>query len=214
MKAKSLGKKATKLVNKLLHNKYVLYLMLFFAITNIVGYLTIGDYRALGMFVCLALITSYFSKNFIIIFGVAIFGANILLANNVVEGFKQIKKRKKRKKRIREGLSPNEDDDEDDDDEVEESPKGKKGGRVDYQATTEAAYNNLEKMLGPRGVKGLTKDAGKLMQQQEKMMKNLESFAPLLTKAEKMIGQFSNIGGSLGNVDGLLEKLAAAKPKE
>ena len=55
---------------------------------------------------------------------------------------------------------------------------------------------------------------GKLMEKQEKMMKNLESFAPLLTKAEKMIGQFSNIGGSLGNVDGLLEKLADAKPKE
>ena len=148
------------------------------------------------MFVCLALITSYFSKNFIIIFGVAIFGANILLANNVVEGFKQIKKKKKAKKvKV--------------DDDEEES-----GARVDYQATTEAAYNNLEKMLGPRGVNGLTKDAGKLMAQQEKMMKNLESFAPLLTKAEKMIGQFSNIGGSLGNVDGLLEKLADAKPKE
>ena len=46
------------------------------------------------------------------------------------------------------------------------------------------------------------------------MMKNLESFAPLISKAEKMMGQFSNIGGSLGNVDGLLEKLSAAKPQE
>jgi len=49
------------------------------------------------------------------------------------------------------------------------------------------------------------------MNQQEKMMKNLESFAPLLSKAEKMMGQFSNISGSLGNVDGLLEKLADGK---
>ena len=91
MKVKSLGKKATKVVNNLLHNKYVLYLMLFFAITNVVGYLTIGDYKALGMFISLAIITSYFTKNFIIIFGLAIFGANILLANNVVEGFRKIR---------------------------------------------------------------------------------------------------------------------------
>lgn len=191
MKVKSLGKKATKVVNNLLHNKYVLYLMLFFAITNIVGYLTIGDYKALGMFISLAVITSYFSKNFIIIFGIAIFGANILLANNVVEGF-----RKKKKK------------EEDEDDEDEEG-----GERIDYAATKDAAYNNLEKMLGPRGVKGLTSDASKLMGQQEKMMKNLETFAPLLTKAEKMMGQFSGLSGSLGNVDGLLGKLAEAKPQ-
>ena len=194
MKVKSLGKKATKVVNNLLHNKYVLYLMLFFAITNIVGYLTIGDYKALGMFISLAIITSYFTKNFIIIFGVAIFGANILLANNVVEGFRKKKSKKK---------------EEEEDEEDEEG-----GERIDYAATKEVAYNNLEKMLGPRGVKGLTADASKLMGQQEKMMKNLETFAPLLTKAEKMMGQFSGLSGSLGNVDGLLGKLADAKPQE
>jgi len=192
MKVKSLGKKATKVVNNLLHNKYVLYLMLFFAITNVVGYLTIGDYKALGMFISLAIITSYFTKNFIIIFGISIFGANILLANNVVEGFRKIKKKKKK--------------------EEDEDEEG--GERIDYAATKDAAYNNLEKMLGPRGVKGLTSDASKLMGQQEKMMKNLETFAPLLTKAEKMMGQFSGLSGSLGNVDGLLSKLAEAKPKE
>jgi len=199
MKVKSLGKKATKVVNNLLHNKYVLYLMLFFAITNVVGYLTIGDYKALGMFISLAVISSYFTKNFIIIFGLAIFGANILLANNVVEGFKKMKKKKKKKK---------EEDEEDEEDEDEEG-----GDRIDYAATKDAAYNNLEKMLGPRGVKGLTSDASKLMGQQEKMMKNLETFAPLLTKAEKMMGQFSGLSGSLGNVDGLLGKLAEAKPQ-
>ena len=193
MKVKSLGKKATKVVNNLLHNKYVLYLMLFFAITNVVGYLTIGDYKALGMFISLAVITSYFTKNFIIIFGLAIFGANILLANNVVEGFRKIKKKKK----------------EEEEDEDEEG-----GERIDYAATKDAAYNNLEKMLGPRGDKGLTADASKLMGQQEKMMENLETFAPLLTKAEKMMGQFSGLSGSLGNVDGLLGKLAEAKPQE
>ena len=202
MKVKSLGKKGTKLVKSILHNKYVLYLVSFLALTNVIGYLTLGDYKALGMFLCLTLIASYFTKNLIIVFGLSMLGANILLANNVVEGLKNIRRR-----RFREGLKTNSDDDDDE-------PDSKKKGRVDYEATTKAAYANLEKMLGPRGVKGLTKDASNLMNQQEKMMKNLESFAPLLTKAEKMMGQFSNIGGSLGNVDGLLEKLAAAKPQE
>jgi hypothetical protein len=218
MKVKSLGKKATKVVKNILHNKYVLYLVAFFALTNVIGYLTIGDYKALGMFLCLTLITSYFTKNLIIVFGLSMLGANILLANNVVEG---LKNRSRKKRRIREGMhhdGENDDDDDDDDDDDggdDEAFSTKKGGgRVDYEATTQAAYANLEKMLGPGGVKGLTKDAGNLMEQQEKMMKNLESFAPLISKAEKMMGQFSNIGGSLGNVDGLLEKLSAAKPQE
>ena len=214
MKVKTLGKKAGKMVKSLLHNKYVLYLVSFLALTNVVGYLAIGDNRALGMFLALVLITSYFTKNLIIVFGVAMCGANVLLANNVVEGLKN----RKKKKRIREGMEHKNDDsdsdddyDDDDDDEPFVGGKDKKKGRIDFNATREAAYANLEKMLGPRGVSGLTKDASKLMNQQEKMMKNLESFAPLLSKAEKMMGQFSNISGSLGNVDGLLEKLADGK---
>uniref|UniRef100_A0A6C0BZF4 Uncharacterized protein n=1 Tax=viral metagenome TaxID=1070528 RepID=A0A6C0BZF4_9ZZZZ len=207
MKVKTLGKKAGKMVKSLLHNKYVLYLVSFLALTNIIGYLTIGDNRALGMFLALVLITSYFTKNLIIIFGVAMCGANVLLANNVVEGLKN----RKKKKRIREGMDHKDDDSDSDDDDDDEPFGGGKKGRVDFDATRKAAYANLEKMLGPRGVSGLTKDAGKLMNQQEKMMKNLESFAPLLSKAEKMMGQFSNISGSLGNVDGLLEKLADGK---
>ena len=207
MKVKTLGKKAGKMVKSLLHNKYVLYLVSFLALTNIIGYLTIGDNRALGMFLALVLITSYFTKNLIIIFGVAMCGANVLLANNVVEGLKN----RKKKKRIREGMDHKDDDSDSDDDDDDEPFGGGKKGRVDFDATRKAAYANLEKMLGPRGVSGLTKDAGKLMNQQEKMMKNLESFAPLLSKAEKMMGQFSNISGSVGNVDGLLEKLADGK---
>lgn len=211
MKVKTLGKKAGKMVKSLLHNKYVLYLVSFLALTNVVGYLAIGDNRALGMFLALVLITSYFTKNLIIVFGVAMCGANVLLANNVVEGLKN----RKKKKVIREAVDGDDTDGEDSDDEDEDESfiggKKDKKGRVDFNATREAAYANLEKMLGPRGVSGLTKDASKLMNQQEKMMKNLESFAPLLSKAEKMMGQFSNISGSLGNVDGLLEKLADGK---
>jgi len=153
MKVKTLGKKAGKMVKSLLHNKYVLYLVSFLALTNIIGYLTIGDNRALGMFLALVLITSYFTKNLIIIFGVAMCGANVLLANNVVEGLKN----RKKKKRIREGMDHKDDDSDSDDDDDDEPFGGGKKGRVDFDATRKAAYANLEKMLGPRGVSGLTK---------------------------------------------------------
>ena len=82
--------KLNKTVNKVLTNKYVLYVVLFLAITNVLGYLMVKDFESLALFISLGLITSYFSKNMIIIMGVAMFGTNVVFASNKIrEGFKE-----------------------------------------------------------------------------------------------------------------------------
>ena len=82
--------KLNKTVNKVLTNKYVLYAVLFLAITNVLGYLMVKDFESLALFISLGLITSYFSKNMIIIMGVAMFGTNVVFASNKIrEGFKE-----------------------------------------------------------------------------------------------------------------------------
>jgi uncharacterized membrane protein (DUF106 family) len=83
-------------MEKLLQNKYVLYLVLFIAISNILGYLAIEDFNSLMVFIAICALASYFSKNMIIILGSAILGTNILYANSRMrEGFdtKEIKKK-------------------------------------------------------------------------------------------------------------------------
>ena len=40
-------------MEKLLQNKYVLYLVLFIAVTNILGYLAIEDFRSLMVFIAI-----------------------------------------------------------------------------------------------------------------------------------------------------------------
>ena len=82
--------KINQVVSKGLENKYVLYIVLFFAITNLLGYLMIGDIRILAFFGLVGFVVSKFSKNMIIVLGTAMIATNFFLAgrktSQVVEG--------------------------------------------------------------------------------------------------------------------------------
>ena len=52
---------------KLLKNTYVLYGVLFIALTNILGYMSYQNYEAVIIFALVGFLTQYFSKNMIII---------------------------------------------------------------------------------------------------------------------------------------------------
>ena len=74
-----------KIIKKLTTNKYVLYVVLFLAITNILGYLMVKDFESIALFIALGVITSYFSKNMIIVLGIAMLGTNFIFANNRIQ---------------------------------------------------------------------------------------------------------------------------------
>ena len=62
----------------------------------------------------------------------------------------------------------------------DESP----GERVDYAATMEQAYDNLNNMLGSDGMKGLTAETKHLVEQQKNLMESLNSMGPMLNSAK------------------------------
>lgn len=204
-------------MKNLLKNKYMLYFVLFVAVSNILGYLSIGDDKSLMVFIGLAGLTSYFSKNMIVILGAAIVGTNVIYANRFMrEGMangasanqiKQAAKKAKTKKseaftqknvptskpkKVRPAT-----EEEEEEDEVADA------SRVDYAATMEQAYDNLNKMLGEGGMKNLTKDTQGLMDQQKQLMKQLEDFAPLMEQAGSMLDKL----GGMDNLQGLMGKL-------
>ena len=88
-------------MEKLLQNKYVLYFVLFIAITNILGYLAIEDFRSLMVFIAVAALASHFSKNMIVVLGSALIGTNILYASSRMrEGFNM----KENEKTVKKGM--------------------------------------------------------------------------------------------------------------
>ena len=92
--------------------------------------------------------------------------------------------------------------DEDDDEAV--------GDRIDYAATMEQAYDNLQTMLGDDGIKSITSKTKKLVNQQKDLMKTLNSMAPVLNTAKETLSgmDLPNIG-EMGN---LLKKLNGGAP--
>jgi hypothetical protein len=205
-------------MEKLLQNKYVLYLVLFVAVTNVLGYLAIEDFNSLMVFIAICALASHFSKNMIIILGSAILGTNILYASSRMrEGMKgganpkeNGKKKKKDEKDEKDGFKGGFSSSrpakaaraatEEEEDEVDST-------RIDYAATMEQAYDNLNKMLGDGGMKNLTKDTKGLMDQQKELMGQLKDFAPLMEQAGSMLDKL----GGMDNLKGLMGKMGGIK---
>lgn len=216
-------------VKGLLRNKYVLYTVLFLAITNVVGYLTVRDFRSVTMFVAIALLTSYFSKNMIVNLGSAIVLTNMFAAKNIMEGMKKGAGKSKKgsnDEKPRAGLKEGACDPgytdkngvceqdgftqrnvpkstpastSDDDDQI--------GKRIDYAATLENAYDNLQGILGAKGMDGLTKETQKLIKQQSSLMQTLNTMTPVLNNAKSTLDKFDlgSLTKSLGSLQGMVK---------
>ena len=178
-------------VNKLLKNKIVLYVVFFFSVTNVLGYLTMGNTNAVIFFALVAYLTQHFNKNMIVVLLTAMVSTNFLLS-----------------RRFREGNENMEDDEENEENEEKEGEKkekkGKKGKKQDEEdvqaeqymdaaATQQAAYENLEGMLGANGIEGLQKETAVLVNNQKDLMKAMEGMKPLMEQAGGLMKQFNGL---------------------
>jgi hypothetical protein len=81
-----------------------------------------------------------------------------------------------------------------------------KPSRIDYATTLEDAYDNLDKILGSGGMKNLSADTEKLINQQKSLFESMNSMMPLVGKAQDMlkgfdmdkIGKLANMSSSFG----------------
>ena len=229
-------------VASLLKNKYVLYLVLFMAITNVLALIQRRDFESLTMMIAIGILASHFSKNMVIVLASAMLGSSIVTGSGLArslfgmrEGMenKEEKSEKKASKeeedvcknytdkdkcpkdscawdngqcrqKKSEGFGQNNvpeskpaslgnDDDESD------------GKRIDYAATLEQAYDNLEKMLGSDGLKGLTNETKQLVGQQQNLMKTLTNMGPILNNAKDTLKDLNL--PNVGQLEAMMAKL-------
>lgn len=84
----------------------------------------------------------------------------------------------------------------------------KKNNRVDYAATVEDAYDDLNKILGGAGMKNLSNDTQNLVKHQQDLTKAMQSMGPLVEQATNMMGQM----GGKGGIGSMLEKFSKGLP--
>ena len=79
------------------------------------------------------------------------------------------------------------------------------GSRIDYAATIEESYANLDKLLGSDSIQKLTSDTQKLMKQQQTLFDTMQNMVPVLDSAKSLLNGFDVKGltSSLQNIGGL-----------
>ena len=236
--------------NKLLVNKTFLYVVFFLAITNVLGYLFMGDDQALTQFILIGIITYFFNKNMTVVLLVALLMTNFLkvtsISVNRKEGMenkeedmdmeeeeggtdlsmdmmeqmqeqliekvekasetpalKEPRRKTKNSRAMEKEEFLNTGPTKKTKKEKFQNSKKKGGNYVDQAATLEAAYDNLDGIIGKDGINKLTAETSTLLSQQKNLAKTMESMAPLVKNAKEMLSGFNfdslkAVGGAQG----------------
>ena len=176
----------------------------------------------IAFFALTAFVTSMFTKNMIIILGGSLAITNTFMvckvvkenfADGYVEGFKG----KGKKEGMKEGNEEDKKESMKEDNEQvvtegvdtkqEQMTVGyKKDNRLDYAATVEEAYDDLDKILGADGIKNLTNDTEKLVKQQQQLAGLMKNMGP-------MVGQVKEMMQSMGGSEGMQQMMGKLSSK-
>ena len=244
-------------LNSLLKSRNVLYVVLFFAMANLFSYLLMKQLDAVAFFIIIGFLTTYFSKNMIVVMLTAMISTFLLvqikLLGTVQEGNTGMEKKEdesdtkaeKEKKPTKEkvaappdpvstsaikidrkkavvpatsektekftqNLNPARYNSFDDDD----TPRSHKP-QVDYAATLETAYDNLDKLLSSDAIRNMAADTGRLAEKQQMLMGNIEKMTPIMEKAGNLLGNFDmdKISNLMGTVNKNLNTMGSGKSK-
>ena len=185
--------KLNKTVQRLLANKMVLNIVIVVAVLNVIGYAMMGNFEAVTFFVLTGLLTTFFSKNMIIVLGIPLIVANLYaMRNNFREGLEdpEVPKDTKKKEEVPEDKEskPKEDF---------EVARKKGGSKIDYAATVEGAYDELNNILGGDGIKKLTADTQGLLEQQAQLTKAMGNIGPMIKTMKPMMESMSEMMASM-----------------
>jgi hypothetical protein len=168
----------------LLHNRGVLYALCVIALVQIVMYGNVKDFNSIVTLLMIGFLVSFFSKNMIIVLGVAICATYILNyvpGQMISEGAENMKededteKVKENAENIKEGVTAN-------DIANEQASSAEKATAPSKAEKKKVLYDNLQ---------GDFKEFQKI---QDSILKTMKEIDPLLAKAESFIEKFEQYG--------------------
>lgn len=185
------------------NNKYVLYIVVFLTVTNLFGYLMMENTEAILFMIIIGYLTTYFSKNMIIVLLVSLLTTNLLVSlhnldnKQVVENMSSASANRPRRRRR---AAPRAATAALDEDMATGAPS-----KFDFGSNIEGAHDSMDKLLKS----GLSaKDTKDIMAQQKQMMDNLKHFEPMMNKATTILEKFdpealANLTKSFGGMGGM-----------
>jgi hypothetical protein len=192
--------------NAILHNKYVLYLIFIIALGNLLTLVYTYDYYSASIFVLIGFLTSFFSKNMIVILSIAIAFTNII---------------KYGAKAGVEGMTSDESDDNEKDNEKEKSDasekeKEKEKIKSDKKESNKKQDTDTKESLSVETNEGSNKEkfeqdknvvytseedkdvdkTEKMILSQEKILKSMNKYKPLLDTLQGITKNMALVKGA------------------
>jgi uncharacterized membrane protein (DUF106 family) len=224
-------------MDQLLNDKNVLYIVFVVAILNLLGYLITNNLEAVVFFLIVGFLSTYFSKNMIIVLIISIITTSIFATTRspkviytTKEGMgtmregkdaekvdKDAEKEKVEQDATSGGINAGAEAAKEGMDGIQGEPQNQsktkgKGNRIDYANTLEKAYENLQSKIGEGGVEGLTQQTASLVSQQKELMDNITKMTPFIETAEGFLNNL-NLDG-LEKMGGLLSKFTGKKNED
>jgi hypothetical protein len=170
-----------------LQNKFVLYAFLAMTLIRIVFFINSGDMASVITLGLVGFITSFFSKNMIIILCIALTVSSLLtygIQSNAHEGLEN------------KDDTSNSDGNAEEDGKSEEKKDGKKDSKSDEKTNTNGETNSTDSSDKTKDemkeqYNNLKKEYPEFKEVQAEIMKGIEKMDPLLQKAETFINKYS-----------------------
>ena len=227
--------KVNSAISKILTNKWVLNIISFLALFNVIGYMVMGNFNNVIFFIILAVLVRNFSHNMIIVLGTPLLIVNLFaMRNGTFEGLTSMETKtdatttdatttgtttgkKDQDKTKKTTDSPMKtvteapdiitaDAAKKEDFEVGRSKNG--AAKIDYASTIEDAYDDLNKILGSDGIKRLTSDTQGLMKQQMQLAESMKGMGPIIENIKPMMAQMKGMMAGMDGKDGSIMDIA------
>ena len=163
----------------LMKNKWVLYLLSFVAICQLVTYGMEQKWESTILFIVLGLLAHNYTKNMIVVLLVAILGAVIF------SHFIKINEGMTDKNTALQEDAENEDEDENE----HEMEEDFTSSHVDKATTLKKNLENIKSIVGSGGISKMSRETAALMKQQNKMLENMERLKPLTEQATGLVNK-------------------------
>lgn len=194
-KMDSMSKRITDLLPStkggILTNKWILYLVLFFAIFDVFHFYQKGDLQSVMIFFIVGILVSFFSKNMVVILIIAIASTHLIrYGKKLTEGFKDEEEEFAEKEDTEEFEGETDETEkpkEDFEGETEETEKPKETEKPNKEAMN--AINNTSNTLNQMAAQAssagdISQQTKELLTTQQQLIKNMNILEPLLNKAD------------------------------
>ena len=218
----------------MLKDKRVLYVVCFIAFVNLLGYITLDNKDAVSLFLIIGLLTSFFSKNMIVICLSAMIFTNLLISlrkhGHLREGMEDKKSKPKPRPRARARAKNTKEGDNDDDEEgmrnineKDQTVKSISKDRARVKPSTEEIEDiltgkdptdidtaaTIEKAMDRLDASLSDGEKTEFKKDAHLALKEQKELMSTLKNLEPMVGQATNMLNAMGGVEGLTSMMGS-----